>query len=139
MTALLPVRGRLLLCRTTVHASLQHSTAATSTQQQLRTSQLCSQLRPTQRPQIQHQLPRHLPIQLQQILPQPTRLPLIQRLPILRLQRPHQLPLLQRRPHLRLQRQQTLRLPILRLLHPLRPHLRPQPQLQQIQPQLSQP
>ena len=124
MTALLPVRGRLLLCQTTVHASLQHSTVVTLTQQQLRTSQLCSQLRLTRPLQILHQLPRHLPIQLrltqlQQILPQPTRLPLIQHQPILRPQRPHQLPLLQRRPHLRLQHQQTLRLPILRLLHPL--------------------
>ena len=129
MTALLPVRGRLLLCRTTGPTSLQHSTVATLTQQQLRISQLCSQLQLTQPLQILR-LPtplrqtRHRLTQLQQPQLRQIQLPLPRHLLILRPQRPHQ-----RRPHLRLQHQQTPRLPILRLLHPLR----------QIQPQLSQP
>ena len=144
MTALLPVRGRLLLCRTTVLTSLQHSTVATSTQQQLRTSQLCSRL----------QLPLRLLRLLQLILPQPTQLqqPQLRQIQLRPLQ--HQLHPLQRRPHLRLRPQQILLQLILRLLHPLQPILRPQPQLQlprhllilhllhprlQIQPQLSQP
>ena len=109
MTALLPVRGRLLLCRTTGPTSLQHSTVATLTQQQLRTSQLCSQLR----------LPRHLPIRHLLILHQLTQLQQPQLRQI-------QLPLPR---HLLILRPQRPRPQILRLLHPLR----------QIQPQLSQP
>ena len=100
MTALLPVRGRLLLCQTTVHASLQHSTVATLTQQQLRTSQLCS---------------LHLPHQLQPI-----------HLLHQHLQLPRPLHLLRPRPHLRHLRQQPQLRQIQHLLHPhLRLRLRP--------------
>ena len=118
MIALLPVRGRLLLCQTTVHASLQHSTVATLTQQQLRTSQLCSQLRPTQhqltlRPQILHRLHLLRPLQ-------------------------HQLHPLQRRPHLRLRPQQILLQLPLRLRRPRLQILRLPTQLQLHLPQLSQ-
>ena len=123
MIALLPVRGRLLLCQTTVHASLQHSTVATSTQQQLRTSQLCSQLRLTRPPQI-----LHLPTQLR---------PILRPLHLLRpLQ--HQLHPLQRRPHLRLRPQQILLQLPLRLRRPRLQILRLPTQLQLHLPQLSQ-
>ena len=128
MTALLPVRGRLLLCRTTGPTSLQHSTVATLTQQQLRISQLCSQLQLTQRPQIL----------LRQILPQLTQLrPILRPLHLLQpLQ--HQLHPLQRRPHLRPRPQQILLQLPLRLRRPRPQILRLPTQLQLHLLQLSQ-
>ena len=124
MTALLPVRGRLLLCRTTVLTSLQHSTVATSTQQQLRISQLCSEHQLTQRPPTPLQQTRHRLTLRLQILHQPTQLRPLQ----------HQLPPLQRRPHLRLRPQQIL---LRQTLRPQRPRLPTQLQLHLLQ--LSQP
>ena len=123
MTALLPVRGRLLLCRTTGPTSLQHSMVATLIQQQLRISQLYSQPQPPRRPQILHQLTQLRPI-----------------LRPLHLLRPlqHQLHPLQRRPHLRLRPQQILLQLPLRLRRPRLQILRLPTQLQLHLPQLSQ-